>query len=1010
MSNARRGPLASRNLAVILAALVVLVLASNVLWPGAPSQAPDAARMPPGESPFPFLRMGPELHVVALDPSANLSTRLLLASLQGLANRARVELYLDTDGEIGNASSMLAFLVSKYNVTFDVLTTDAAIARYMPNTTGLVVYDPSRPESVNVATMKAAQQGAALVGPDLAAPLRVRFNRSILFDYAGSDWASLDAIGATDRALRDLLPGSSETLLAILPPDRWSIRDYLVATRTFVFSLPQGALASPFETAATLRVLRATARGIPILGWFDSPTLTEENSFVQLASREGKFVVGVQDVPNLSVLTALGRNETRAQVAGPPPLVLENKTYAVLAVGDGDNVDFVAGRMRDLWTSPERGTVPIAWSMSPLLADLAPPLLDSYYDTMSPLDRFVAAPSGAGYLYPDYMGPGDLDPFLELSRRYMAVADMDVVWLLNAFAASEIPYADASLAAYIDAIRPDGIALDYDDQPRSRDAWMQAGSAAVAPVVRSTHFWTTRDNFLGKFEAARATWDEGPHFLWITVYTFRFDLRDATALVDEMQRRTGGEVVVVTPTQFFRLLREDFIARSAARVREASEDPVASFLFASYLRSAEGRLQDAEALLASGDLNRASYAAYLAMEDVRALSMIEALLAVSLVIGALAAVLLAMHAPRIRWSRRSAAHLRSFVFVVVGIAFFFLALREAAMQNFWTYPSIGIGVLAAGVSRSLRQHLDRVYPSRAPLAAAVFLLVANSLAIHTTAAFPLAIVATLVALDSILCREPLPPSQLVVAFCIGSAIGFASPFSLPVMTALAMLLVAAPSTMAARLPPEPTPERRPGRGFAGLLLVLPLGALAIPSSYVLSLQLDMQGAALTTVSTFLLILSGLAVWCLDRLLPIRDATRSAMAALGLAVVSCGAVLVTRGALAASLALLALFTTLAFGAVSSLRQYADRGGAARDVLGPAIVLVPLLFLFVRMPPVVYSLTLVPLPEPVEFALYTPVVLVAGAAIALGTYAWFRARRAPEVEKDYPTEANGGARGT
>src|SRR3990170_1320036 len=300
----------------------------------------------------------------------------------------------------------------------------------------------------------------------------------------------------------------------------------------------------------------------------------------------------------------------------------------------------------------------------------------------------------------------------------------------------------------------------------------------------------------------------------------------------------------------------------------------------------------------------ASYAAYLAMEDVRALSMIEALLAVSLVIGALAAVLLAMHAPRIRWSRRSAAHLRSFVFVVVGIAFFFLARREAAMQNFWTYPSIGIGVLAAGVSRSLRQHLDRVYPSRAPLAAAVFLLVANSLAIHTTAAFPLAIVATLVALDSILCREPLPPSQLVVAFCIGSAIGFASPFSLPVMTALAMLLVAAPSTMAARLPPEPTPERRPGRGFAGLLLVLPLGALAIPSSYVLSLQLDMQGAALTTVATFLLILSGLAVWCLDRLLPIRDATRSAMAALGLAVVSCGAVLVTRGALAASLALLA----------------------------------------------------------------------------------------------------------
>ncbi len=1007
MSNARRGPPASRNLAVILAALVVLVLASNVLWPGAPSQAPDPPRMPPGESPFPFLRMGPELHVVALDPSANLSTRLLLTSLQGLVNRIQVELYLETSGVAGNTSAMLSFLETTYGVSYDRLSMQEALDIYAPGTGGLVVYDPSRPESVNIATMIGAQRDAVVTGPDLAPWLVQRYGLPVQFDYRTSDWTQLDAIGVTDRAIRDLLPGSSETLLAILPPDRWSIRDYLVATRTFVFSLPQGVLASPFETAATLRVLRATARGIPILGWFDSPTLTEENSFVQLASREGKFVVGVQDVPNLSVLTALGRNETRAQVAGPPPLVLENKTYAVLAVGDGDNVDFVAGRMRDLWTSPERGTVPIAWSMSPLLADLAPPLLDSYYDTMSPLDRFVAAPSGAGYLYPDYMGPGDLDPFLDFSRRYMAATDMDVVWLLNAFAASEIPYSEASLSAYVDAMQPDGMVLDYDDQPKSRDAWMQSGSTGVAPVVRSTHFWTTRDNFLGKFEAARAAWDEGPHFLWITVYTFRFDLRDAIALVDEMQRRTGGEVVVVTPTQFFRLLREDFIGRAAARVQAVASDPIASSLFGSFVQSANNHVQDAATLRASGDLNRAAYSAQLALEDVRTLAMIEGLLALGLVVVVLAAVVLSVRRPRIVWSARTAPSVRSFLFVVMSIAFFFLPLREAVLQNFWTYPAIVIGVLAAGVSRPLRQHLDRVYPARAPVAAAVLLLVADSLAIHTTAAFPLAIVATLVALDSVLCREPLSPSRLVAAFAIGSAIGFASPFSLPVMTALAILLVAVPSTIPAGRAPASETRRVRGRTFAGLLLVLPLSALAIPTSYVLGLRLDLQDAALTTVATVLLVLAALVAWCVDRLLPIRDPARSTMASLGLAVALCGVILSMRGTVGASLALAALFTSLTFAALSALREYMSRGGAPRDVLVPALVFMPLLLLFVRLPPVVYSLMLVPLPEVVEFALYTPSVLVAGAAIALSAYAWFRARRAPEVEKDYPTEANGGA---
>src|SRR5207244_7656719 len=74
-----------------------------------------------------------------------------------------------------------------------------------------------------------------------------------------------------------------------------------------------------------------------------------------MAAGQGKFVVGVQDVPNLSVLTALGRNETHPQVApSAVPEVLENKTYVVVAVPDGDNLDFAAGLMRDRWSESVR--------------------------------------------------------------------------------------------------------------------------------------------------------------------------------------------------------------------------------------------------------------------------------------------------------------------------------------------------------------------------------------------------------------------------------------------------------------------------------------------------------------------------------------------------------------------------------------------------------------------------------------------------------------------------------
>src|SRR5881409_1403983 len=340
---------AIRVAAAILAGLIILVVLANLLWPGPPSSIAAQSRMPPTQSPFPTFPMGPRLHAVKIDANANLSMRLLMTSLQGLVNRASVELYLDVPGVAGNTSQILTYLASRYNVTYDVLSAQSALEAYVRVATGLIIYDPLRPESIDIGTVMAAQRHAVLVGPDLASWLAARYGLSVLFDYAHrGDWTALDPIGAYDRAMRELYPSSYPYLLAILPPDRWAIRDYLVQTGTFVFYHTQGILASPSETAATMRILQAAPRGIPILGWFNSPTLTEENSFIQMASGQGKFVVGVQDVPNLSVLTALGRNETHPQVApSAVPKVLENKTYVVVAVPDGDNIDFAAGLMRD---------------------------------------------------------------------------------------------------------------------------------------------------------------------------------------------------------------------------------------------------------------------------------------------------------------------------------------------------------------------------------------------------------------------------------------------------------------------------------------------------------------------------------------------------------------------------------------------------------------------------------------------------------------------------------------
>jgi len=137
--------------------LLVLPAFVGALW-GAEPGSPGQGRMPPGESPFPVFPPVSHLVVVPVPPTANTSARLTLLSLQGLANRQGAGVYLDFADERSDPSSVLSFVVAHYALTKEVIDVGAALDRYLPGRAGLVVYDPARPESVNVATTVAAKR------------------------------------------------------------------------------------------------------------------------------------------------------------------------------------------------------------------------------------------------------------------------------------------------------------------------------------------------------------------------------------------------------------------------------------------------------------------------------------------------------------------------------------------------------------------------------------------------------------------------------------------------------------------------------------------------------------------------------------------------------------------------------------------------------------------------------------------------------------------------------------
>src|SRR5205809_3106672 len=158
---------AVRLASVVLAGLFFLALLANVIWVLPSPTSINQPRMPPTVSPFPQFRMGPTVHVVTLDPNANLSTRLLMTSLQGIVNREQVELYLGGPKVAGNTSRTLSFLSSPYNVSSAPMTLVGAIDAYANRSNGIAVFDSTRPESSYITTMIAAQRHDLLVGTAL---------------------------------------------------------------------------------------------------------------------------------------------------------------------------------------------------------------------------------------------------------------------------------------------------------------------------------------------------------------------------------------------------------------------------------------------------------------------------------------------------------------------------------------------------------------------------------------------------------------------------------------------------------------------------------------------------------------------------------------------------------------------------------------------------------------------------------------------------------------------------
>jgi hypothetical protein len=363
--------------------------------------------------------------------------QLTISTMAGVINRPQARVYL-VSGDDDQAWLKLAL----GGVPQDVATAtdnnalNAMLTAYRSAIQGVIIYDPSLNDTINIATMLAGVHDGIVVSPTQAATLQASHNLPVLVDLRVYKWRT--ALQVYHWAQQNLLSETSGRLIAGLNPSvTVGLRSFLVASRTFVYWLDSRKYLPDFsdgvlsERSLMLQILSSFAPGATHLGWF-----IDESSGVSLTSQAAMSVLASDFFSNLEVWAAIAPQAS----ADVPKLddvadVLDaaNTVYVSFTISDGDNLQYCQHRLRNLWSDRARGAFPLGWTISPCLVQAAPAMAEYYMRTATPNDELIAGPSGAGYMFPSHWPDGQLDTFLqntgslmqEMGLTTLAVLDTD---------------------------------------------------------------------------------------------------------------------------------------------------------------------------------------------------------------------------------------------------------------------------------------------------------------------------------------------------------------------------------------------------------------------------------------------------------------------------------------------------------------------------------------------------------------------------------------------------------
>ncbi|RAJ29264.1 GxGYxYP domain-containing protein [Pedobacter cryoconitis] len=472
---------------------------------------------------------------ISVEQNSSSAEMYLFASLKGIVNKKKPRIFsYEGDAFAEGPHTWLESLGLSWTEPADKWD---LITKYRSEIAGLIVYDPAQIHTVNLATVLAKSKNALIVSPLLLSRLTAApYNLPILVDLRGQFSSKLQVYQALYTTY---WPTLDHRLLIGLNPDahKAALREYATALGAAVVWLDPDIAG---ESELLNSFLSSMPAGSNFMGWWP-----EEAAGVERASKYGLTTIASDWCTNLSVHSGTSRTVNIKPI--PPKPALQNKIYVAFILSDGDNLQYVEHLMRKLWSNPDRGSVPMGWTLSPAMLDAMPGALNYFWQTSTTNDNLISGPSGYGYTYPNsWTNQSLLNQFVAKTEDYNKRAGLRVVTIWNTITGGISQNTGQTFASNAPTL------LGLTGQ--NTGGGLTIYNNSLPGMALSCNYCSNEQNMKDHIASAAAGWDRNsPRFVIIQAQPWN----NATPTsFKNVASSLNADYVVVRPDYIFQLIRE----------------------------------------------------------------------------------------------------------------------------------------------------------------------------------------------------------------------------------------------------------------------------------------------------------------------------------------------------------------------------------------------------------------------------------------------------------------------